>query len=278
MAIKRVLLPFCDAAGFGPIVEGAFVIGQVFGAQVYGLFTQRLHVELPITSENVRSDTLQQILEKAQKEQADKLTQAEEMFQACAKQFPHVVSEFAAKDDAIANNVSHAARLADISVLASGSYYEKEDWQDVRDAALFNSGRPVMLIPPGGVDERSFDRVVIAWKESVEAARAVAAAQPFLQHAKEAYLMTIGEGSKAIASLQEIEQYLQLHHSELRTEAIPSSKGSGTAEMLLAKTDELGGGLLVMGAYSHRRWRERIFGGVTESVLRKARTPVLLAH
>lgn len=74
-----------------------------------------------------------------------------------------------------------------------------------------------MLIPPGGVDERNFNRVVIAWKESVEAARAVRAAQPFLQRAKDAYLTTIGEGAKSIASLQDIEQYLQLHHSELRT-------------------------------------------------------------
>lgn len=278
MAIKRVLLPFCDTAGFGPIMEGAFVIGQIFSAQVYGLFAQRLHVELPITSENVRPDTLQQILEKAQTEQAGKLKQAEEMFQACAKQFSHVASEFAAKDEAIADTVSHAARLADISVLASGAYYEKEDWQNVRDAVLFNSGRPVMLIPPGGVNEQSFDRVVIAWKESVEAARAVAAAQRFLQHAKEAHLTTIGEGAKSIASLQDIEQYLQLHHSELRTEVIPASKGSRTGEILLAKTVELGGGLLVMGAYSHRRWRERIFGGVTEHILREARTPVLLAH
>lgn len=69
----------------------------------------------------MRPNALQQILEKAQKEQADKLTQAEEMFQACAKQFPHVASEFASKDDAIADTVSHAARLTDISVLVSGS-------------------------------------------------------------------------------------------------------------------------------------------------------------
>lgn len=278
MAIKRVLLPFCDATGFGPIVEGAFVIGQVFGAHVYGLFAQSFRVPLPITSENVQSETLQQIVENAHKKQAEQRTHAREMFQTCGKQFPKVTSEFVFTEKAVTDAVSHAARLADISVLASGSYYETEDWQNIRDATLFNSGRPVILIPPGGVNEQSFNRVVIAWKESVEAARAILAAEPFLQHAKETYLMTIGESAESTVSLQDTEQYLQLHYSELRTKVIPYSKSSITGDLLLDKTEELGGGLLVMGAYSHRRWRERIFGGVTESVLNAARMPVLLAH
>lgn len=278
MAIKRVLLPFCDAIGIGPVMEGAFVAGQLFGAQVQGLFAQRLHIALPITDANVRQNTLQHLMENAHAEKAEKLKQAKEIFETYAKQFQHVESEFVATEENIDGFVSHAARLADISALGSGSYYQKEDWQGIHDAALFNSGRPILLVPPAGVEKRSFERVVIAWKDSIEAARAVAAAQPFLQYAKEVHLITIGEGAKAADSLKDVEQYLQLHRSDLRSELVPPSKAASTGELLLNKPKELSGALLVMGAYSHRRWQERMFGGVTEYVLREARSPILMAH
>jgi nucleotide-binding universal stress UspA family protein len=116
---------------------------------------------------------------------------------------------------------------------------------------------------------------MIAWKESVEAARAIAAADPFLMFAKEVDLITIGEN--AADSLQEVEKYLQLHYSELRSEIVaPSEKHVG--EILMEKCAAQGPTLLVMGAYSHWRWQERVFGGVTEHVLRNARMPVMMSH
>jgi nucleotide-binding universal stress UspA family protein len=74
-----------------------------------------------------------------------------------------------------------------------------------------------------------------------------------------------------------VENYLQLHFAELRSEIIaPSGKNIG--ETLISTCETRGSALLVMGAYSQWRWQERVFGGVTEYVLREARTPVLMAH
>ena len=277
MAIKRVLLPFCDGGRVAPVAEAAFVIGRLFSAQVSGVFARPLHVTLPINDDIATPEIFNRVIENARRERAEKLSQAQQMFEACAGRFPHVDSEFAAAEGEIGGVVGHAARLADISVLGSGSHFAAKGWQEVRGAALFGSGRPVLLVPPAGADERSFERVVIAWKESVEAARAIAAAQPFLRHAKQVYLTAIGENAELTVSLQDVEQYLQLHYAEVRSEVVPASAKS-TGEVLLGKCDALGGALLVMGAYSHWRWQERVFGGITELVLRAARTPVLMAH
>ena len=70
---------------------------------------------------------------------------------------------------------------------------------------------------------------------------------------------------------------MQLHFAELRSELItPTEKNIG--ETLISTCETHRSALLVMGAYSHWRWHERVFGGVTEHVLREARTPVLMAH
>jgi hypothetical protein len=126
----------------------------------------------------------------------------------------------------LAAAVAHAARLSDLSVVG-GARYGDGGWREVRDAALFQSGRPVLVVPDEGVKESTFDRVVIAWKESIEAARAVAAAQPFLLRASEVHLITVGENAEVVASLEDVEQYLQLHYAEIKSDVIPYARGEG---------------------------------------------------
>jgi nucleotide-binding universal stress UspA family protein len=274
MTIKRILLPLCDNGDLEPIAKAAFQLGQLLSAQVRGLLVLAPYF-LPTSGEAVPPEMVQLVVDHDRRIRAEKFKQAHTVFEGVQTCFPHVEGEFAAATGDLRDIVSHAARLADISVLGSGSQFAANGWDEVREAALFGSGRPVLLVPATGIPEGSFDRVMIAWKESIEAARAIAAADPFLMFAKEVELITIGEN--AAASLQEIEKYLQLHYSELRSEIVaPSEKRVG--EILMEKCAAQGPTLLVMGAYSHWRWQERVFGGVTEHVLRNARMPVLMSH
>jgi nucleotide-binding universal stress UspA family protein len=219
---------------------------------------------------------MRQALEQAAKARVEAAQQARRIFDRCAGRSPGVDGQFAVSDGIVSKVVSRAARLADISVLGSGASYGADGWEDVREGALFGSGRPILLAPPGGIEERHFERVVIAWKDGIEAARAIAAVQPFLLRAKEVYLLTVGQDEPSVTSLQNVEQYLQLHHSEVRSESL-SESGKTVGEVLIEKSNNLGA-MLAMGAYSHWRWQERIFGGVTDHVLRQSRTPVLMAH
>ena len=277
MTIRRIFLPFCDAAGFAPIADAAFTLGRLFRAQVHGLFAQHLEAPAFIPQEGMNVQRAMLAIEKASRERAEQLSQTQETFTTRAKDYPEVEAEFMAIDGARADTVGSIARLADITIIGSGPRYSSDGWRAVRDGAIFGSGRPILLAPPAGLNENNLARVVIAWKNSIEAARAIAAAQPFLGLAREVHLVTIGESADASDSLRNAEQYLQLHFAETDSAAIPPS-GKNVGETLLSHCQARGGALLVMGAYSHSRWQERVFGGATEYVLSEARTPVLMMH
>jgi nucleotide-binding universal stress UspA family protein len=277
MVIKRILLPFCDNGDIKPVAEAAFQIGRLISAQVRGFLVQRPYSFPPTVGEPISPEMIQLLVEHEQRTRAETFRRAQEMFQDFEARFPDVDAEWVAADGSIRDLVSHSARLADISILGSGSQFEENGWEEVREAALLGSGRPILLVPPTGIEEGSFETVVIAWKDSIEVARAIAAADPFLMLARKVYLVTVGESAETATSLQQAESYLQLHFAELRSEVIaPSERDIG--ETLIGVSEARGRALLVMGAYSHWRWQERVFGGVTEYVLREARTPVLMAH
>jgi nucleotide-binding universal stress UspA family protein len=278
MAIKRVLLPLVGVEGAEALAKCAFFIGRAHQAQVQGLLIQQTRLNINFGGESVDSEIMRQLLEEARKERAETRQRVEQMLRTVAAPYQPVEFRFSPEEGDVAAAVAHAARLADMSVVVGGARYGDGGWQEVRDAALFQSGRPVLVVPGESVEESAFDRIVIAWKESIEAARAVAAAQPFLRRAREVHLLAVGESAEVAASLEDVEQYLQLHYAEIKSESLPYERGEGIADTLLNKSQELGGALLVMGAYSHWRWREQVFGGVTEAILSRARTPVLMAH
>lgn len=279
MTIKRVLLPLVGGAGLEKFMEAAFAIGRVHGAEVRGLFVEPAPSPIPFSDGYVFADpeTVQEIVDTYRAEQHRLRTEAEDLFRDVAGRHPSVEAAFAVVEGEVGATLAHGARLSDLVVLPGGAEQRSGAWSEVRNAALFQSGRPALFVPPDGIAPGVFDRVAIAWKESVEAARAVAAAQSFLQQAKEVHLIAVSESAESAVSLQDLEQYLQLHYSEVRSESVPHGIGEEVGQILLNKAEGYGA-LLVMGAYSHWRWREQVFGGVTRFVLDEARIPVLMAH
>jgi nucleotide-binding universal stress UspA family protein len=278
MGIKRVLLPMVDDGGMEPVAEAAFLLGRLFQAEVRGLLVTRPHRKIAYSGEFVGADAELRILENARQERDERRQRARDLFERFARRLPAVESEYASKEGDIVDIIAHEARLADLSVLAGNAPDGDADGSDLREAALFQSGRPVLVVPRQGCQEQQFERIIIAWKESIEAARAVAAAHPFLLRAKQVHLITVGESTEAEISLQDVEQYVQVHHAEVESETVRHNAGEDVADILQRKVQASGGALLVMGAYSHWRWREQLFGGVTDSVLRRTQTPVLMAH
>ena len=168
------------------------------------------------------------------------------------------------------------ARVADLSVVPSIAAREDEFWMAVRDAALFQSGRPVLVIPQE-TPSRFGETIVVAWKDSVESVRAVTAAEPFLAKAKRIVLLSVAEDDNDDPSLAAIADYLALTGLKVETSRIASKFGT-VGKALLHEASNAPGTLLVMGAYGHWRWRVWVFGGVTQEALRDTVVPVLMAH
>lgn len=142
-------------------------------------------------------------------------------------------------------------------------------------------GRPLLIAaqtsPPS-----LLETVVIAWKDTAEAARAVAVAMPFIARAHRVLVMTVGEaaspdGAPDVASRDRLVASLSRHNADVRAWDVTAGEGPA-ADALLAAAAEARTTLLVMGGYGHGEWREMVFGGFTRRVLRWAALPVLMMH
>ena len=141
-------------------------------------------------------------------------------------------------------------------------------------SALVRTGRPVLVLPQRS-KKRIGKRVCIAWDQSIAASVAVTPAIPVLQQADEVIIVTCGPEDKPGPKATQLANYLKawgVAAKRIRT------SGRDVEKELLAEFRNSRADLLIGGAYSRSRWRERVFGGTTEFLLRKARIPVLLRH
>jgi nucleotide-binding universal stress UspA family protein len=147
----------------------------------------------------------------------------------------------------------------------------------VMEAALFATGRPVLLAPPDPPDHIG-ETVLVAWNRSAQSARAFHAAKALVLHqAKKIKILSIATGAKQGPPASEIAENLRWHgiEAELR-ELAPDNQSIG--DVLLGEASAINADLLVMGAFSHSRVRQMIFGGVTKHLLENTTLPVLMAN
>ena len=139
---------------------------------------------------------------------------------------------------------------------------------------LMEAGRPVLVVPPQ-VEALRASRIVVAWKDTVEARRAVSGALGFLRHADQVYLASVGDGVGAEGT-EEVAAYLARHGAAVTTHFLQDRRGAG--EEILDFTRRQDADLVVMGAYGHSRLREWAFGGVTRDLIGRSPVPCLMSH
>jgi nucleotide-binding universal stress UspA family protein len=147
------------------------------------------------------------------------------------------------------------------------------------EAALFKSGRPVLLVPPNWRGKILGDNVVIAWKPTREAARAIADAMPFLTEAKKVTVLTVDAAPNGYGQEPGRDIATHLAREGVRVE-VRNLDGLGrlTETAILDEARALEADLLVIGGYGHGRLTEFVFGGVTRALSRTSPIPVLMSH
>lgn len=168
------------------------------------------------------------------------------------------------------------ARTADLTVLGRARDGEAVA-MDVLEAVLLDSGRP-LLIAPAQPREHIGRHVTIAWKDTPEAARAIASVTPLLHAAESVTVIAVQEADHDDAGSCERLRHALLWHNPATTLRVVPAAGRDPGDVLLASVEESNTDLLVMGGYSRSRMREAVFGGVTRRVLRSASLPVLMSH
>jgi nucleotide-binding universal stress UspA family protein len=182
-------------------------------------------------------------------------------------------------EPAIAGFVQRAL-LADLLVLGQRHPTDADGFDvpaDFVEAVIIDSGRPAFVVPCAGHVDPAPKTVLIAWKPTREAARALSASLPFLRRAQRVHIVCASDDIVDLQTAIQVRHYLRLHGIATTDEHHIRDRGQ-TGVGLLELCAELQAGLLVMGCYGHSRARELMLGGATRSVLQSMTLPVLMAH
>lgn len=142
------------------------------------------------------------------------------------------------------------------------------------NAALLESGCPVLIMPQNRRTSVG-GKICIAWNQGSEVAAAVKSALPMLERAEEVTIVSCGPEDRVGPKSAQLAAYLA--HWGIKTDRI-NTRGRHVENELLASYKDVGADLLIAGAYSRNRWREKVFGGTTEYLICNARMPVLMQH
>lgn len=243
---------------------------------------------LPMVGEGMAAGMIQDVIERNEQEALARRNKAREAAEALAASKGQTLLEASVEVDQPGFSITwQASQGSETAILKAAAPYrdlivlERPDLDEDAyatvcvEAALMETGRGVLLIPPGAASA-AMDHIAIAWDGSAFATRAVGAALPFLSKAGQITLLAVEESGKA-GDLGALSRYLARHGLHATSKVVPSD-GGDIGALLLETAAGAGAGMLVMGGYGHSRLREFIFGGVTESVLRSAGMPVLIAH
>jgi nucleotide-binding universal stress UspA family protein len=178
-----------------------------------------------------------------------------------------------------ADTFGSLARRYDISVVAQAEPAKLPDRDLIIEAALFESGRPVLVVPYIQRDALKLDRVMVCWDGSRAAARAVGDAIALLERAKAVEVVVVaGEAGKSDELPgADIAHHLARHGLKVELQRIVA-RDLDVANTILSHAADAGTDFLVMGGYGHSRLREIVLGGVTRQILHSMTVPALMSH
>jgi nucleotide-binding universal stress UspA family protein len=177
------------------------------------------------------------------------------------------------------NRFARIARHFDLSVVGQTAPDLAIPEDLLIEAALFQSGRPTVIVPYIQKDGLKLGHVLVCWDHSRNAARAVADAMPFLARSKKVEIIIVTRHDAKYDDLPGagIAEHLARHdlNVELKRLVAPDMD---VANVILSYAADASADFIVMGGYGHSRLREFILGGATQGMLQSMTVPVLMAH
>jgi nucleotide-binding universal stress UspA family protein len=288
MTIKNMLVPVGDIDRDEGAVGTGLLLAQEFGGHADCMFvTGDVSEVIPAGAMGLFESVQVQIREEYDHDRDEKQKLARQRFDDLLEARKIDYRELAVPAELPSASWEIATGLASEIVATRGGAYDMvvvgrpmKDQTTVAElsaeAALFRTGRPVLIAPPTSPKSIG-EAVVIGWNKSPSSVRSIAAALPLLLMSRSVTIVTVTTGAKQGPSPQDIAKYLSWHDVQAEVvEISPDHRLVG--EVLLEEAERVSADLLVMGAYSHSRLRELILGGVTRYVLQNADLPVLMAH
>ncbi|MDP1701253.1 MAG: universal stress protein [Aestuariivirga sp.] len=226
------------------------------------------------------SSTVKGLISDENKRSADSAEAAREQIAGLARNSGLIVHTEILKGDlgSIARRCANRARMHGLIFAEAGIPGELLGGALI-EPLIFESGRPVIVVPNGFSSDISLEHVVVAWDGSAGAARAVWDSLPLLRLAKTIEIVTVtGEKDlNDVPAANALAGMLTYLGKKLNVNVLAFDGGTA-ASLIKQRAAQSGAGLIVQGAYGRSRWSELILGGVTREMLRDCTLPVLMSH
>ncbi|HVV33312.1 MAG TPA: universal stress protein [Vitreimonas sp.] len=274
MPFKDIIVPILEVAEDEPALKAAEIVGELADAHLSAVFLEIEPDPIATADGYICGEVWDRI--------AQDLAKAAHDTAAALERRPWSrrisMSELRTRPSVMGEDFAKIARCADLTVFRRlGKTDDNAIRSELFQAALFNSGRPVLLAPPGWYGSIG-QRVLVAWSGKRESARALADAAPFVETAASVTVATVADRiDTGHGSAQAVAGHLARHgvKADVRV-ASPSAKDEGQILLEIAKSVDAD--LIVMGGYGHARAAEFVFGGVTRELSRTSPIPLLLSH
>jgi nucleotide-binding universal stress UspA family protein len=284
--MRVILVPLSGSARDRVVLAAAYHVTRPFRTHIAGLFMRLDPIDAIGVFQGIPPEMVDRVTRTATATWNERAGLAKQAFDEARASADAALADRPTGTDTVTANwrdvtgaedvlLAGHGRLADLLVLAGVRAEGAAELKEHFATALFNTARPILLIPEQGI-EASPRKIAIAWNGTAEATRAVSGALPLLLNADRVHVLTAATPRTRVESGAALAEYLGWHG--LIGEVHPMYPGGEVGPALLARAQELGADLLVMGGYGRRRMRERIFGGVTQHVLDHHDMPVLIAH
>ena len=177
--------------------------------------------------------------------------------------------------NAIGQTLGAFARYFDLTIIEQPNPDVLTERESAIEAALFASGRPVLVVPYIHKAPLQLEHVLVAWDGSATAARALGDALPLLARAKDIQVVSVVDGNEGTSGPR-IVRHLEQHAITAKYHSVPG--GDDPTDALLSYAADCCADLLVMGGYGHSRFRELLLGGTTRGILASMTLPVFMSH
>jgi nucleotide-binding universal stress UspA family protein len=255
----------------------AISIAETFGAHIAGIAFAYDPVVAPTVMDSMPAEWIEQQRTEAAEGAETSITR----FEAATKRSGLSVSShtLTATPGRAANLFGQTARHFDLSVVGQTEPDRPAPEELIIEGALFDSGRPVIVVPYIQKQGLKLDRVLVCWDGSRTAARAIADALPLLNRAGEIDVVVVAGGNSKSDEIPgaDIGHHLARHGMKIEIQRIVAPD-IDVPNAILSYAADRSADFLVMGGYGHSRLREFVLGGATRGILTSMTIPTLMSH
>jgi nucleotide-binding universal stress UspA family protein len=275
--IKDLLVNLTVGADLDPAAQFAISIAAKFEAHVAGIALAYDPAITPAVMDGLSTawvDAMRSENRAAAEEAVDR-------FEAAAKRegvsAEHRIIE--ASLGGAANLFGRMARLFDLAVVGQTDPERVMPDDLLIEAALFESGHPMVVVPYIQREALKLDHVLVCWDGGRNAARAIADSLPFLRRGKKVEIVIVAGGGGKADELPgaDLGEHLARHNLNVEVKRLVAAD-IDVSNVILSYAADCAADFIVMGGYGHSRLREFVLGGATRGILQSMTVPVLMAH